>query len=121
MWSSSTAPREESSPESGLVPQGQRVTDPLRALAEAAVAREPQAVEALFQQLGGTMLRTIRKVLGAGDPDLDDVLQESMLAVLSGLEGFRGDSTVKYFANRVALLVALGVRRRRNSRDWRST
>jgi RNA polymerase sigma-70 factor (ECF subfamily) len=51
-------------------------------------------------------------VLGAVHPDVDDILQESLVAVLGALPGFRGDCRTLHFACRVAVQTAMNARRR---------
>jgi RNA polymerase sigma-70 factor (ECF subfamily) len=63
------------------------------------------------------MLMTVRKILGAGHPDIDDVAQDAVIALLDALASFRGDSSVITFAHRVALLTALAARRRNATRQ----
>jgi RNA polymerase sigma-70 factor (ECF subfamily) len=63
------------------------------------------------------MLMTVRKILGAGHPDLDDVAQDAVIALLNALGTFRGESTVLTFAHRIALLTALAARRRNATRQ----
>ncbi len=63
------------------------------------------------------MLRTVRKVLGAGHPDAEDVTQEAVLGLLDALDRFRGDCTVVHFAHQVALRRALHARRHFKVRD----
>ncbi|WP_437962340.1 sigma-70 family RNA polymerase sigma factor (plasmid) [Sorangium sp. So ce119] len=86
--------------------------DELLGLARAAAARDPAAIRTLITELGGAMLRTVRKVLGPHHPDVEDVTQEAVLALLQALPSFRAECTVVHFANRVALMTALGARRR---------
>jgi RNA polymerase sigma-70 factor (ECF subfamily) len=62
-------------------------------------------------ELGGPMLRTVRRVLGSRHPDAEDVAQEAVIGLLSALERFRGDCTVTHFAHQVALRRALHARR----------
>lgn len=92
-------------------------TDELVSLARAASAGDPDAVNTLVVSVGGGMLKTVRKVLGPSHPDVEDVTQDAVLALLSGLRGFRGECTVAHFAHRVALLTALAARRRFRTRD----
>ncbi len=68
-------------------------------------------------ELGGPMLRTVRKVLGSSHPDAEDVAQEAVLGLLSALEAFRGDCTVTHFAHQVALRRALHARRHFKTRE----
>jgi len=86
--------------------------DPLRGLAEAAVAGDRDARHTLVLALAPALLRAVRGVLGAVDPDVDDVLQESLVAVLGALPGFRGDCRTLHFACRVAVQTAMNARRR---------
>jgi RNA polymerase sigma-70 factor (ECF subfamily) len=86
--------------------------DELGGLARAAAAGEAEAAATLVMQLGGSMLRVVRKVLGRRHPDVDDVTQDAVIAFLQALVGFRGDCSVERFAQRVALLTALSARRR---------
>jgi len=91
--------------------------DELLPLANAASLGEPEAVNTLVVSVGGGMLKTVRKVLGPGHPDVEDVTQDAVLALLSSLRAFRGECTVAHFAHRVALLTALAARRRLRTRD----
>jgi RNA polymerase sigma-70 factor (ECF subfamily) len=91
--------------------------DELLSLAHAACAGDADAINTLIVSVGGGMLKTVRKVLGPGHPDVDDVTQDAVLALLSSLRAFRGECTVAHFAHRVALLTALAARRRLRTRD----
>ena len=65
------------------------------------------------------MLRAIRKVLVRDTPDVEDVAQEAMEALIAALPSFRGECTVLHFAWRVAVLTALANRRRLDLRaQW---
>jgi RNA polymerase sigma-70 factor (ECF subfamily) len=86
--------------------------DELLAVARAAARGDGDAAATLVAEVGGGMLRIVRKVLGHKHPDVDDVAQDAVLALLGALESFRGASTVEHFARRVALLTALRARRR---------
>jgi RNA polymerase sigma factor (sigma-70 family) len=73
---------------------------------------DPDAAATLVGALCGGMLRIVRKVLGRRHPDVDDVTQDAVLALLTALITFRGECSVEHFANRIALLTALAARRR---------
>jgi RNA polymerase sigma-70 factor (ECF subfamily) len=88
----------------------------LAEVAEAAAQGDPDAAATLILRLGGSILRIVRKVLGPAHPDVDDVAQEAVLAVLDALQRFRGESSVAHFAHRVTLHAALGARRKLNAR-----
>ena len=86
--------------------------DPLAALGRAAIHGDREAERTLLVALGPALLRAVRGVLGAADADVEDVLQESMTALLSTLPSFRGECQTVHFACRVAVQTALNARRR---------
>ena len=92
-------------------PRSERV-DPLRALAELAASGERRAQRTLLAELGPALLRNARAILGPQHSDVEDALQESMVALLGALPNFRGECTIRHFASRVALQTALNARRR---------
>jgi RNA polymerase sigma factor (sigma-70 family) len=98
-------------------PIAQQPQDALLPLAQAAGRGVPEAVNTLVISLGGAMLNTVRKVLGRNHPDVEDVTQDALVALIGGLRGFRGECTVAHFAHRVALLTSLAARRRMRTRD----
>jgi RNA polymerase sigma factor (sigma-70 family) len=89
-----------------------RPPDDLVGVARAAARGDGDAAATLIAEVAGGMLRIVRKVLGYAHPDVDDVTQDAVLALLRALETFRGASSVEHFARRIALLTALGARRR---------
>ncbi|HEX3901638.1 MAG TPA: RNA polymerase sigma factor [Polyangia bacterium] len=91
--------------------------DDLLGVARAAGRGDSDAAATLVSELGGGMLRVVRKVMGHQHPDVDDVTQDAVLALLGSLETFRGACSVEYFARRIALLTALGARRRAKVRQ----
>lgn len=90
--------------------------DELRPLAAAAAAGDPVATRTLLTALGPHLLRVVRRVLGGGHPDVEDVTQQAAMEVVRGLAGFRGGCSVLHFGSRVALHVALAARRREAAR-----
>src|SRR4029077_7734871 len=89
-----------------------RPPDDLFGGARAAARGDGDAAATLIAEVAGGMLRVVRKVLGHAHPDVDDVTQDAVLALLRFVESFRGASSVEHFARRIALLTALGARRR---------
>jgi RNA polymerase sigma-70 factor (ECF subfamily) len=89
-----------------------RATDE-RDLAEWARAAtfDRRAAESLLLSVGPVMLRTIRRVLGPGAQDAEDVLQEASEGLLGALASFKGECSVRHFACRVAVFTALAWRR----------
>jgi RNA polymerase sigma-70 factor (ECF subfamily) len=101
------------------VAAGRPRTDELLRLARAAGEGNPDASATLIMHLGSNMLNAVRKVMGPQHPDVDDVTQDSVIALLGALENFRGECSVSHFAQRIALLTALTARRRlRLQKRW---
>ncbi len=59
------------------------------------------------------MLRVVRRVLGPGSPDEEDVLQEASYALLGALAAYRGECSLRHYAGRIAARHAVRARRRR--------
>ena len=92
-----------------------RRPDDLAPLLEHHRQGESAATKTLLATLGSSMLQMVRRVLGPKHRETEDVLQEAIINLLRALPGFRGDSTVRHFACRVATLTALKARRRRSA------
>lgn len=92
-------------------------TDALLQVAQGASSGNAEAIRTLLTEVGGSMLRTIRKILGREHPDVEDVAQDAFLALLASLSTFRAECSVGHFANRIALLTALTARRRLHTRQ----
>lgn len=91
--------------------------DELLLLARSAASGDSDGITTLVMAVGGSMLRTVRKVLGSSHPDVDDVTQDAIVAMLGNLGSFREECSVQHFANRVALFTALAARRRMRVRN----
>jgi RNA polymerase sigma factor (sigma-70 family) len=97
--------------------EGPALKDEHLTLARRAAHGNAEAAATLVLHVGGSMLRVVRKVLGRRHPDVDDVTQDAVIALLSALATFRGECSVERFSQRVALLTALAARRRMQFRD----
>ena len=86
--------------------------DDLLKMAQAVAAGNPDAAATLVAHVGAPMLSAVRRVMGARHPDIDDVAQDAVIALLGALETFRGECSVVHFAQRIAVLTALTARRR---------
>jgi RNA polymerase sigma factor (sigma-70 family) len=91
--------------------------DPLLALLGPVLARDPLAIEAFVRATAPSILRVVRQILGAGHPDVVDVVQEALIAALQAVGTFRGQCTLLHFVWRVAALTALNTRRRLQLRE----
>ena len=92
-----------------------RAVDELAALVTGSRRGEREVTATLLTALGPPMLRMVRRVLGARDPDVEDVFQVAMIALVKALPAFRGECSTKHFGCRVAMLTALKARRRRHT------
>jgi RNA polymerase sigma-70 factor (ECF subfamily) len=89
--------------------------DPLARLAQAALRGDAVSERALVEHLRAPLLRFLER--SARSPqDIEDSLQESMIAVLRALPTFRGQSSFLYFALGVARL-SLRTSRRGQERE----
>jgi RNA polymerase sigma factor (sigma-70 family) len=100
-------------PEAGAA----RPVDELGPLAERGRSGDARALRTLLVAVGPGMLQVIRRVLGAGNPDVEDAFQEAAFGLTEALRTFRGDCTVLHFACRVAVLTAMATRRRHEVRQ----
>jgi RNA polymerase sigma factor (sigma-70 family) len=90
--------------------------DPLEPIVRAAGRGDRAAQEKLYARLAPVMLSVLRSMLGPASPDIADQLQESLVALMKALPGFRGESSVSHFACRIAMKRALDARRRAKTR-----
>ncbi|HZP75391.1 MAG TPA: RNA polymerase sigma factor [Pseudolabrys sp.] len=82
--------------------------------------RDEAAVRALTQRYNRRLFRVARSIL-RDDVEAEDVVQETYLRALAGLEHFRGDAAFGTWITRIAMNEALGrLRRRRPTVDWES-
>jgi RNA polymerase sigma-70 factor, ECF subfamily len=86
--------------------------DPLAALVERARAGDRAQLALLLRAVTPAVLAVVRAILGARNPDVADVAQDSLIAFEAALASFRKESTVTHYARRVALRVALSAQRR---------
>src|SRR5262245_62012642 len=91
-------------------PEGRR--DEFAELLVAVRSGDQAALRTFLVALVPPLLRVVRRVLGPGHPDVEDVAYEAAYAVVEKLPQFRGEGTLLHFACRVAVLAAMNVRRR---------
>jgi RNA polymerase sigma-70 factor (ECF subfamily) len=83
----------------------------LTALARLAGSGDPVATRRFLDRVWPTLSRVVNGVLGSRHPEVDDVIQQSLIAVLQALSAFRGECHPAGYASRIALHVALRARR----------
>jgi RNA polymerase sigma-70 factor (ECF subfamily) len=103
---------------SGAAP-GLDAADPHAELAREAIAGDLSAMRRLLDLVAPRVLRVIKSVLGPGDPDAEDLAQESLIALVRALPAFRGECPARAYASRIAVRTALAGKRRRMARAAR--
>jgi RNA polymerase sigma-70 factor, ECF subfamily len=88
-----------------------------RQLLERAAAGEEQAVRALYRTHVAKLQRQAARVLGANDPDVEDVVQQAFLAALDGASKFDGRSSVQTWLFGIVTRRALDAARARYRRQ----
>ena len=81
-------------------------------LARRGAAGDHGATQSLLALLWPSIARVVAGVLGSWHPDLDDTVQQSMIALAHALPSFRGDCHPAGFGCRIAFRTACRVRRR---------
>ncbi|MBX7083780.1 MAG: RNA polymerase sigma factor [Nannocystaceae bacterium] len=89
-----------------------RERDELDELVRRAARRDREAQTAVLAAVAPRVLAAVRGVLGVHAADVDDVAQDSLIALLDALPNFRGDCPIASFACGVAVRTALRSRRR---------
>lgn len=104
--------------------QGLRATRKRAPTPEAAGQREliglagegdRDAIEQLLREVGPSMLRVVRTILGVRAGEAEDIFQESLLALIGALPSFRSECGLRHFACRIAARTAVRARRRSRS------
>lgn len=91
--------------------------DPERDLLCAAAAGDAPSARRLFREHVGRVHRTVSRILGADDADVDDVVQQSFVAALAGAGAFDGRSRISTWLVGIATRRALDAARDRHRRE----
>lgn len=97
--------------EAARVLEEERLVDGLR-------HKQPWARAALVDRYGVHVRRVLVRVLGASDPDIDDLAQESFMAALQGVGGLHNASALKAWLTSITVFSARGLIRRRQRWRW---
>lgn len=81
-------------------------------LAKVAAAGDMRATRDLLEQVTPRMSRSVQVVLGYGSPEVEDVVQQSLIAFVQALPSFRGECEPVHFASRIAVRTAVAARKR---------
>jgi RNA polymerase sigma-70 factor (ECF subfamily) len=86
--------------------------NPALELARAAASGDVTATRRLLESVAPRMMRVVQIVLGARHPDVDDVMQQSLIALVQALPAFRGECAPASYASRIAVRTAVVARKR---------
>lgn len=93
--------------------------DTYRSMVTAAAAGDRVAMRDLLVAVAPVVARAVRRVMGRGHPDVEDVAQQALAAFVDRLGTFRGECSVAHFAERIALYRALAARKAAGARQRR--
>src|SRR6185437_3981165 len=79
---------------------------PVLALARAASTGDARATALLLKQLAPRMVKTVHALMGSSHPDVDDAIQQSLIALIQALAAFRGECSPAHYASRIAVRTA---------------
>lgn len=89
--------------------------DATASLVRRAASGDRGALEAVLRDVSPTVLRGLRSMMGTDD--VDDALQESLLAFVRALPAYRGDTNLRRYALRIGVRTALAARRQERQRS----
>jgi RNA polymerase sigma-70 factor (ECF subfamily) len=81
-------------------------------LARRAAEGDVSATRKLLETVAPRMMRVVQVVLGGGHPDVDDVVQQSLIALVQALPSFRGECEPAHYGSRIAVRTAVAARKR---------
>lgn len=70
------------------------------------------ATRRVLELVAPSILGAVRSILGPLHGDLDDVVQDALIAVMRALPSFRGESSLVYFARQIAIRRAIDALRK---------
>jgi RNA polymerase sigma-70 factor, ECF subfamily len=91
--------------------------DPFSDLAMLAAQGDELALGQLLRSVAAPLLSAVRAIVGRKAPDVEDIVQETMVAFVRALPAFRGDCSVVYYATRIAVRTAITANKRRAMRE----
>ena len=105
---------------SSMLDPTQRNDTALASLAARAAQGDMAATQGLLKAVAPGMVRSARALMGATHPDLDDVVQQSLIGLVQALPAFRGDCSPQHYANRIVARIAVHARQRARIRGERN-
>lgn len=89
-------------------------------IARDAARGDSAAMSKLLRAVAPKLIAVVRAILGAGHPDVDDAMQQTLIGFVQSLPAFRGDCDPTGYGRVIAVRTALAVRKRARTRDARS-
>jgi RNA polymerase sigma-70 factor (ECF subfamily) len=86
---------------------------PAMVLARQAAKGDVVATRRLLEAVAPRMMRVVQMVLGGAHADLDDVVQQALIALVQALPSFRGECEPVHYGTRIAVRTAVAARKRR--------
>ncbi len=83
---------------------------PAMVLAGQAAKGDVAATRRLLEAVAPRMMRVVQMVLGGAHADLDDVVQQSLIALVQALPSFRGECEPVHYGTRIAVRTAVAAR-----------
>jgi RNA polymerase sigma-70 factor (ECF subfamily) len=91
--------------------------DPYGELARAAAGGDLGAMRQVLEAVGPRVLAVVRRLLGPTHADVQDVAQESLIALVRALPAFRGECSAAGYAARIAVRTTVAARNKSRRRQ----
>jgi RNA polymerase sigma-70 factor, ECF subfamily len=87
------------------------------ALVAAVREGDEDAADALYERLQAVVEGSVRRLLGPGDPEVEDCVQTAFVEIVRAVDQYRGESSLERWASTIAAHVVFkAIRRRRTER-----
>lgn len=90
---------------------------PIEDAVKSAQDGDANAIRDVILACAGSILATVRRVVGARHPDVEDIAQDAAIHLVAALSTYRGECSLRHFACRVATNRALAARRHAGYRE----
>jgi RNA polymerase sigma-70 factor (ECF subfamily) len=91
-----------------FTPASSEMTEWARSAAEGDTA----ATARLLKAMAPRMIRAVRALMGPAHPDVEDVIQQALIAIVQALPRFRGECSPMHYASRIVVRTAVHARHR---------
>lgn len=96
----------------GAPPMPRPETNEMTEIARLAAEGDTAATARLLRALAPRMIRTVHVLMGPSHPDVEDVTQQALIAIVQALPRFRGECTPVHYASRIVVRTAIHARHR---------